>query len=208
MFILDRDVFRGAKRELLLEFVTCWERYYRDAPRVSPTGHKKIDYYAELNITSKLTEQNVIRLLRWKDIRMLTHPMVSGQPNPRVVNVLEHLDALNRFRNDDIGHENFLATARMVFPSGLIWQAFLCHIARPWEWPIADQHVFRARSALFGMPAPASWLDLSNYRMDFQQLADLLPKPSAEAREAEVRRNKRLDNALMAYGQFLLRYDR
>jgi len=89
-----------------------------------------------------------------------------------------------------------------------VWQLFLFHISRPWEWPIADQHVFRACQALFNVPIPQDLGDFEQYRGRFTNLADQLPREGGVERIAVVHRNKHLDNALMAYGQFLLTYDR
>ncbi len=97
---------------------------------------------------------------------------------------------------------------RHVFRIGIVWQLFLFHIARPWEWPIADRHVFRAYAALFNASVPTTLSDFEQYKQHFERLAQALPRLEATDRVSITRRNKRLDNALMAYGQFLLKYDR
>lgn len=208
MFVLDRDHFRGANEAHLNNFVTCWERYYRGSVTISPTDATLINYEAELNVQSDLTEQNVTRLLRWKDPRMLTHPKVDGTDNHRVKNVLSQLGALNQFRNGNIDQQNFAQTTAGIFPNGIVWQLFLFHIARPWEWPIADQHVFRAHAALFQQPFPQTLVDFEPYKNNFICLAQAFQDINVDCRVETVRRNKRLDDALMSYGQFLLAYDR
>jgi hypothetical protein len=208
MFCLNRDDFRRRDEAQLAGFVICWERYYRGSVPVSPTDATLIDYEAELNIQGALTDQNVARLLRWKDPRMLTHPKVDGTNNHRVENVLAQLDAINQFRNGILDQQAFAQTTAGIFPNGIVWQLFLFHIARPWEWPIADQHVFRAHAVLFDQPAPQTLADFEQYRNNFAQLAQALPDIHNGSRVDIVRRNKRLDDALMSYGQFLLAYDR
>jgi len=208
MFVLNRDHFRGSNEAHLNNFVTCWERYYRGSVPISSADTTLINYEVELNIQSDLTEQNVTRLLRWKDPRMLTHLKVNGTDNHRVRNVLNKIRALNQFRNGSINRQTFAQTTAGIFPNGIVWQLFLFHIARPWEWPIADQHVFRAHAALFQQPAPQTLDAIELYRNNFACLAQAFQGISVDCRVETVRRNKRLDDALMSYGQFLLAYDR
>jgi hypothetical protein len=211
MFFLDRNTFRGADQGALESFVQCWERYYRGNVSISPTDLHPIDYFCELNIDSDLTEQNVVRLLRWKDPRMLTHPRITpmaSKANPRVARVLKQRDILNSFRHGNVNAEQFMHFSRGIFATGIVWQLFLFHIARPWEWPIADQHVFRAYATLFATPVPQTWSDFTQYKETFARLAKLLPRSNDAERLAITKRNKRLDSALMSYGQFLLAYDR
>ena len=73
MFILSQNDFYVRDVDRLLPFVKCWECYYRDSTKL-PNSDDEIDYFSELNLGDNLTEQNLIRLLRWKDPRMLTHP--------------------------------------------------------------------------------------------------------------------------------------
>jgi hypothetical protein len=213
VFFLDRRKFHGADMSAVANFVASWERYYRDSVSLSPTNTQPIDYFAELNLVGDLAVENVTRLLRWKDPRMLTHPRLleeTAVDNPRVVRVLNRLDTLNGFRRGDIDQESFAEIISNVFPNGPVWRLFLFHLARPWEWPIADQHVFRAHSALFGTQTPLTLAGYQRYRSSFINLASHLRSKATndEGHSAVVASHKRLDNALMAYGQFLHAYDR
>ena len=93
MFTLNRNDFRVADTNRLVEFVECWNRYYR--------GNDD-EYCAALNLGNDLTKQHISRLLRWKDPRFLTHPNQDGSPNPRVERVLERTASINDFRNGRI----------------------------------------------------------------------------------------------------------
>lgn len=208
MFHLNRDEFRRRDESQLASFVSCWQRYYRGSVPISPTDATLIDYESELNIQGTLTQQNLVRLLRWKDPRMLTHPKVDGTSNHQVENVLANLDAINQFRQGNVDQEIFSQTVAGIFRNGIVWQLFLFHIARPWEWPIADQHVFRAHAALFGQPVPQTLVEFEQYRTNFAHLAQALDDIQNGNHVEIVQRNKRLDDALMSYGQFLLAYDR
>lgn len=214
MYVLDRKAFRALDTSRIKQFVECWERLYRGSVRLS-NSPELIDYFQELNLSHNLSEQNTTRLLRWKDPRMLTHPKQDsdgiGAPNPRVERVLAKLDRINEFRSGALSQADFAEITHEVFPNGIIWQLFLFHIAQPWRWPIADQHVFRAHSLLFNSPAPNSIESFRAYTDQFHTMAKRL-REDLQVDENDlngvVHANKRLDNALMAYGQFLQAYDR
>lgn len=203
MFVLDRAEFRAVDMACIGRFVECWERYYTDDDR---------EYFEQINVGKDLTEDNLTRLLRWKDPRMLTHPRkADGAPNPRVTQVLAQIDSLNRFRRGDSTADEFQAITQKIFPNGIIWQLFLFHLARPADWPIADRHVFRSYSVLFNARAPDSIAAFGSYSNRFRELAAEFRRRAAieDTDEAAiVRTNKRLDNALFAFGQFLDAYDR
>jgi hypothetical protein len=205
MYVLNRNAFRSVDTNCVVPFVECWERYY------GADDHDR-EYFAELNIGNDLTEQNVVQLLRWKDPRMLTHPRkADGEPNPRVTRVLEQMSSLNRFRHGDLTTDKFQAITHNIFPNGIIWQLFLFHLARPADWPIADQHVFRSYSVLFNAAVPDSIATFASYSKTFQELAARLRRGLGiddDDQALVVRTNKRLDNALFAFGQFLATYDR
>ncbi len=203
MYTLNRDAFRSVDTDRIAQFVECWDRYY--------DGYDVAEYLSELNIGSDLTEQNVTRLLRWKDPIWLTHPKKKdGKANPHVVRVLRQLDALNGFRNGELNADEFQAITNGLFPNGIIWQLFLFHVAQPVEWPIADQHVFRSYSVMFGAAAPESIAAFSSYSKKFRELAASFRASVGiddNDKALVVRENKRLDNALFAFGQFLAAYD-
>ena len=214
MYVLDRAAFRAVDTNRIKEFVECWERFYRGNVHLS-NSPELIDYFRELNLSHKLSEENITRLLRWKDPRMLTHPKQESNgrttPNPRVERVLAKLDRINQFRSSGLLDGDFAQVTKQVFPTGIIWQLFLFHMAQPWRWPIADQHVFRVHSTLFNAPAPNSIESFRAYADQFhimsKRLREDLHMDENDLNEV-VRANKRLDDALMAYGQFLQKYDR
>jgi hypothetical protein len=204
MYVLNRDTFRSVDTNRIVQFVECWERYY--------DGDDIVEYLSELNIGNDLSEQNVTRLLRWKDPLRLTHPRkTDGGPNPRVIRVLEQLGKLNEFRNGKLNASEFQSITNSLFPNGIIWQLFLFHLARPAEWPIADQHVFRSYSVMFDAAVPDSIATFSSYVKTFQELATRF-RASVGIDDTDqvsiIQANKRLDNALFAFGQFLASYDR
>ena len=66
-----------------------------------------------------------------------------GQRNEMVARAINALPLLNRLRRGEISEADARAAVSGVFPTGIVFQVFLLHIARPHVYPIADQHVFR-----------------------------------------------------------------
>jgi hypothetical protein len=202
MYVLNQDDFRAVDTNCIVRFVECWERYYRG---------EDPEYFAALNLGNDLTEKSITRLLRWEDPRFLTHPKkAGGEPNRHVTRVLERKVEINRFRNGDLTADDFGGITQKLFPTGFIWQLFLFHLARPTDWPIADRNVFRSYSVLFNATVPASINSFRAYAETCQKLAATF-RSSIGINDADLGRvvtaNKRLDNALVAFGQFLSKYD-
>ena len=202
MFTLNRNDFRGADTNRLVEFVECWERYY---------GGDDDEYLAALNLGNDLTKQQIARLLRWKDPRFLTQRNKDGSPNQRVERVLERTASINDFRNGRIDAHEFENITHSIFPNGIIWQLFLFHLARPKDWLIADRNVFHSYSVLFKADIPDSIVAYRSYANEFQKLGSLfrsaMRTDNTDLKQV-VMANKHLDNALVAFGQFLATYDR
>lgn len=200
MFILEPDKFGDCDISNLEEFVLFWEQFYND------DGQDQL-YLNALNVGEDLTVENLIKLLRWKDPRFLTHPLKKdGQPNPRVERVLQHKQQINQFRHEQLTEDEFSEVTNGIFPSGIIWQLFLFHIARPHHWPIADRYVFGAYNKLTKNKAPKTLADFGQFRAFFNQLSERFLADAAESQESLVNRRKRIDRALFAYGLFLERY--
>ena len=150
MFILDIKQFEEFDLNSVKQFVNYWSKHYSYDTIKAFDSDEVIHYVNELNLGNNLTEQNIKRLLRWKDPWMLTEEKKSepkkGKKNKKVLSVIEKTDYINKFRQSKINEKEFKTETEMIFPSGLVWQIFLFHIARPFEYPIADQNVFRAFS--------------------------------------------------------------
>ena len=188
------------------EFVEFWSQFYDY--RVTVFGsEQEIDYFSELNTGNDLTAENVRRLLRWKDEKMLSERTLSGpnegQENPRVTRVLASLSSINEFRKAESTNCDLLQTLAAIFPNGVVWGAFLLHIAKPHVYPIADQNVFRAWSLHTGLEDKQSWESYAAYRDYFTKIARNL---GITETIGNLRELKRIDNALFVFGQFLKAY--
>jgi hypothetical protein len=198
--LTDVESFDLAKAS---EFVEFWSQFY-DYHVTVLGSEQEIDYFSELNTGNDLTAENVRRLLRWKDVKMLSERTLSGpnegQENPRVTKVLAHLSTINGFRKDQNTNSDLLQT---IFPNGVVWRAFLLHIAKPHVYPIADQNVFRAWSLHTRLEDEQSWETYAAYRDYFTEIANAL---GITATIGNLHELKRIDNALFVFGQFLKAY--
>ena len=204
MFVLHPEEFRHFSLSDARRFVLFWRQFYRDSVKVF-SSDTRIDYYAEIELGRPLTAENVRRLLRWKDAAYLTEVIMSGAkkgPNRRVDKVIEHVAALNAFRRGTLSETTFLKCATSIFPTGWIWRLFLFHIARPLDYPIVDQHVFRSYCWHTGDESEPGWEMYERYRRYF----DSIVAAAGQTDESPLQMRKHADDALLAFGQFLKRY--
>ena len=130
--------------------------------------------------------------------------------------VLERRDDINKFRESSIGTgiDDFKRVTKEIFPVGFVWPIFLFHIARPHEFPIADRNVFKSYSLHKQAKIPENWTEYENYIDYFFQVAIAANIVSEKPRGDEsnligiVKELKRVDNALVAFGQFVYSYEK
>lgn len=216
MFILNVKQFEEFDLYKAKQFVDYWSNKYQNDSVKAFNSTEVIDYVEELNLGSNLSEQNIKRLLRWKDPRRLTEKILSGpdegKDNKKVLKVIENIYWFNKFRQGKIGEEEFKIKTKVIFPNGFVWQIFLFHIARPFEFPIADQNVFRAFSTQQHTMEPIDWGGYKDYIDYFFQIAKSsgisVEKPKEHESDLKeiVEKLKNVDNALFAFGQFLRSY--
>lgn len=218
MFVLDKKQFIKFNQEEAKQFIEFWESKYPGDKTKIFKSDETIDYLNELNLRNRLTEENIKRLLRWKDPRRLTEEKVTGlnkgKRNEVVSKVLENIEYINAFRFGKMNEKDFKEKIGSIEGIGEhIFQKFLFHIARPFEFPIADQNVFRAFSTQKKMDIPEDWNGYKHYIDYFFDIAlsagIIIEKPKGNENNLDVIVTglKRVDNALFAFGQFLDTYD-
>jgi len=205
MFVLNSSDIASFDLKNARDFVTFWNRFYAYEVTLPEDEKQRIDYFSELNLGSDLSEQNVRRLLRWKDPRFLTDPTKgTNQPNKKVRRVLESLPIINGFRRNEKTEDEMRLAVEGIFESPtIVWRAFLLHIAKPHIYPIADQNVFRSYCLHTANPEPQTWQSYADYSDYFAQIADEMGTTRTLENTREV---KRIDNALFVFGQFLKEY--
>jgi hypothetical protein len=216
MFILNSKQLAEFDLNKAKKFVDYWGKPYSNATVKDCNTNEVIDYLEELNLGSRLTEQNIKRLLRWKDPRMLTEKILSGpnkgKENIKVLKVLERRNIINKFREGNLEAEEFKKTTEEIFPTGFVWQIFLFHIARPFEFPIADRNVFESFSIHKKTTIPRGWEGYKDYIDYFFQIALAASIITERSKGDEpdlkeiVKESKIVDNALVAFGQFFNSY--
>jgi len=208
MFILDTNKFADSDLANAKEFVSFWSNYYSSTTKIYKS-EEEISYIKELNLRNKLTRENVARLLRWKDPQWLTEITPLNLPNPKVKSVLQKVDDINSFRRSENNEAKFWIIAQGIFPTGFIFPVFLFHIARPYEYPIADQNVFRSFSILTNNEIPEDWKGYKNYKDFFFKVAKSAGfiKTPPTGNESNiytiVAALKKVDDALFVFGKFL-----
>jgi len=210
MFVLYTNKFADSDLANAKEFVSFWSQshYYSSKTKIHESN-EVISYIKELNLRNELTRENVARLLRWKDPRRLTETIPLNLPNPKVTSVLQKVDDINKFRRSEINETNFWNIAQGIFPKGFIWPVFLLHIARPYEYPIADRNVFRSFLILTNNEIPKDWEEYKNYKDFFFKIAKhagfIIKRPTGNESNIckIVDALKKVDNALFVFGKFL-----
>jgi len=218
MFILNPDEFEDFNLEVAGKFIDFWSQYYENEIREFG-GDEVIVYLDELNIGNELTTQNVKKLLRWKDYHRLTEIKLSvpdkGKENLKVTKVIRYLDDINDFRLGNIDEDGFQKVTMEIFPDRFIWRIFLFHIAKPFAYPIGDQHVFRAYRKHREQQKPKTFDEYKQgyikYFFEICRNAGIIEDIS-DGNEDDIRniisQMKRVDNALFEFGKFLNMYDK
>jgi hypothetical protein len=209
VFILSRHIIANRNAENVLTFIDYWDRQYEKhlnkPPKVVGTKHG-IDYIEQLNWGKALKSENVINLLRWKDARFLTHPTIAHKmQNRKVTPVLNKLEILNEFRNKAIDEDTFKNVTEAMFSEKcFIYRIFLFHICRPADYPIADRHVYKAFELLDKRECSSGdwWSKYVTYKTFFLDMAERYGVGKNDNSELHIRKLKKIDNALMAFGKF------
>ena len=218
MFILNKEQLKEFDLRKAKRFIEFWESKYPDRKiKRYDDKNKPIEYIEELNLGNKLNEDNIKRLLRWKDPMRLTEEILSGpnkgKKNEKVIKVLKNLENINDFRFGKMSEKDFKEKTNKIFPNGIVWQIFLFHIARPSKYPIGDRNVFRAFSTQKHTVVPQNWDEYMHYMDYFFKVAIsskiITEKPKGDEKNIEklVRKLKKVDNALFAFGRFLNIYN-
>lgn len=186
-------------------FVQYWSEKYKWPQVRTENGDGVIDYFTELNVDDDLSVQNIKKLLRWKEKRFLSSGDNECCLNNYVERIVEQINKINIFRNGKVTPEaevTFDELIKRLFPNGSgVWSIFVKHIARPWDFPIFDNHVWNAYCTLTGKEITKLSFDCyKEYRNYFLSLYKAVYGTDKRERNLETVKNmKVIDNALFAY---------
>ena len=172
----------------VIEFISYWIQFYNEGK------YPETVYEENLKKGGILEENNIIPLLEWK----------RGNPLPKTqkqiaIKVIRSLQRFNEFRllkpRRDEDFEEFWNLISTIIKKGLVWKAFLLHIARPDDYPMVDQHVLRAYYFLIHEKVAEPEQSLETYLAYREAFHNITIESRKTARE--------VDKALMAFGRFL-----
>jgi hypothetical protein len=166
------------------KFIDFWKQFYDD--RQHPDEKFYFPYINDLSEGDFLD-----KLWRWK---MGLH--FKNKSNQKVLNLIkENTETIRNFRKSEPTFNELYEFSEKIFKSGIVYRIFLVHICKPNDYPIFDQHVFRAFNFLVTgkiTNMPTNIKDYLNYKKFVLKIH----------RQYDLNLRD-IDRALMAFGQFL-----
>jgi len=170
------------------EFVSNWSKFYNEGK------YSDKEYEKSLNRNGLLRPQDIQFLLEWKNGKPLSKPKQAIADNvKRQISKMNEFRRLPKVTNRDF--EELWSFVSSIINYGIVWKAFLVHISRPDDYPIVDQHVFRAWKFLTENRIIEPDQTLENYN-EYKDFFFCLARQSKEGLRS-------VDQALMTFGQFL-----
>jgi hypothetical protein len=191
---MDRAFVLDFKRVEMRGFILFWKDYYNEGK------YPDDEYEYHLRKDGVIAPEGLLYLLEWKNGNPL-----SGKKMQIYRVAVENLDRLMGFRlRGSIGGEDVVELLRLVsgiIRTGLIWKIFLMHITRPEDFPMFDQHVYRAYCFLENGEITETSFTESDFGLYHQYrsfVIDLSEKEKIDLRT--------IDKALFAFGRFIKEY--
>jgi hypothetical protein len=177
-------------------FVQFWRQAYQA---------DQSTYDQNIRLGSLLDSDNVETLMRWKAgprHQDLAADFARAVPPETLNSRREHHDALTDTELEALFNEitSSLRSAGLRRAGGIIWPIFLCHVAHPQGTPIYDVNVWRAWRYITGKIEEADF-HLRPVRFDPTYL-EFRKWFNGLVRDHRLDPQE-LDQALMAFGQFL-----
>lgn len=166
------------------KFIKFWLQFYDDRKY-----KEKKFYYPYIEDLSK--NDSLGKLWRWKMQEKFFTPH-----NQRALEQMKaNIEIILDFRKSNPSFQELYNFSRRIFKSGVVYPVFLIHVCKPEDYPIFDQHVFRAFIFLITgkiTDKPKEIKDYLNYR---KFVFKIHKQHNINLRD--------IDKALMAFGQFL-----
>lgn len=164
------------------EFINFWSRFYIDPNKAK---------YAQ-NINVNFNKDTLFALFEWKNGSKLSDRKKTSFEDK----ILSKLKIINLLKaSSDFKLDEFLGEFREV---SVIWKIFLLHIIKPNQYPIFDQHVYRA--FYFIKYSKTRELPGNNERKEEIYFNEYLPFFKQIKGNNTI---KKVDEALWSFGKFL-----
>lgn len=173
------------KKLIWKEFIDFWSQFYNDSQNLD----EKL-YCPYISDGGLLKEDSLDKLWLWK---MGKYYFTIFKKQIKLIE--ENKEDIFKFRKSNSDQEILFNFSKRFFPAGLIYQIFLMHICKPEEYPIFDQHVFRAFTFITKkeiVDKPQNIRDYWRYR---EFISQIYKEYKISLRD--------IDKGLMAFGQFL-----
>ena len=108
-------------------FVKCWSSLY---------NYPDYELYKSAVTKPEITKKDLRKLFTWKNGMALT----SKKESSFLSLVLQNEESVNELKND-FHQKKF---EKLFGKMSAVWQIFLLHIIKPYEYPMFDRHVYRA----------------------------------------------------------------
>ena len=158
------------------QFVEFWSACYTS---------ENEDQYSQ-NISRELTSETIYQLFEWKNGgRRLTEKKKKS--------VVDKINLLNSLQNNISLNDFFEKLGK----GGTIWNIFFLHILLPTQYPIFDQHVYRAM--VFIKTRKIEEIPNNDKAKQQKYITEYIPF----YRDLGAFPDRKLDKALWAFGKFL-----
>lgn len=210
------SIFRivNMKESELVTFIEFWKEAYEG------DNYDWNDYLTFIAINKPLSKEYVLRACQWKKGRKWkdgVYPENFGKNWSEYIKAwmneptLDYLE--NVKKNGEIVETLFKKFEELGTFSSIRMQSFIAHTVRPFDFPILDENVWRSFVYLTkaGLSNKLNYTikDYLDYKKFFDSLVEEYEKDfdkRTASFDDRLRKRKDIDDALMAFGQFLKVY--
>jgi hypothetical protein len=157
-------------------------------------------YYDVVN-SPQLNENQLKDILCWKIRPLLKYQQLALRHKKLIDRAIGKIEYLNLFKLEQISNNDFDNIIYYISPHGVIVRLFILHICKPIEFPLFDQHVYRAFNCFQTNQIYHGIItntivknDYLNYKIFFLELCKEFSLTHSP---------KEIDSALMMYGKKL-----
>lgn len=176
--------FKYKKTDTYDEFIEFWSDYY-----IYLVNDK---LYSDRINNTRFTQSDIQALFEWKNgMKVNEHPTKQIS----IDKVKSRIKVVNRLKTDF----DLTLFENTFCDIGAIWQIFLLHVIQPTQFPIFDQHVYRAHIFLTQQKLE----EISNNQKQKLEYYHNSYIPYFDGIKTNITDLRKIDAALWAFGKFL-----